>query len=584
MRSDGEHDLLSYFGQELAALREAAQDFARRHPRVAQGLDLSGQESRDPHVERLIESFAFLTGRLRRELDREFPRVAGGILENVCPSLTAPVPSMSVARLQPTSVGSSNRAVILPERTVLSAHADSGETLRFQTTRSTTLWPILMRKVEMTDLGELCLTLEPLAGVDPKALRIESLDLYLHGDWRRVGGLMDLIGSRNTPVLTGESPDRLRVVSGARIQIPDVLGTGVSPALPPGGHPAYLLLQEYFACPQRFNFLRVSGLSDCFDGDKPVVIAFDLGAGARRLPSLHADHIQLGCVPIVNIFRRTSEPITLREDQLEYRLVADRGHESSTEIHSILQVTSTQPGAARPEVITPHSALQSGPSSQLCWISRRDQTLREDLNGTDVFLSFVDVALEQPQTVPPIIYAEVLCTNRGVAEQLPAGARLLVEGSQAGIEARLCFEPSRQRTPPLAGDSVWRLTQLLTLSHGSLIQGATAHKRLLGLLSLFAGTARRDAEQISGLTSLSVEACTLRRNDMPWQPFCPGLAVRMELDPKAFSSGSMVVFSGVVSRFLSLYCSVDRFIQTSVWRGEDELIRWPPMAGEQELL
>lgn len=119
MRSDGEHDLLSYFGQELAALREAAQDFARRHPRVAQGLDLSGQESRDPHVERLIESFAFLTGRLRRELDREFPRVAGGILENVCPSLTAPVPSMSVARLQPTSVGSSNRAVILPERTVL---------------------------------------------------------------------------------------------------------------------------------------------------------------------------------------------------------------------------------------------------------------------------------------------------------------------------------------------------------------------------------------------------------------------------------------------------------------------------------
>jgi type VI secretion system protein ImpG len=584
VRSDGDHDLLSYFGQELAALREASQDFARRHPRVAQGLDLSGQESRDPHVERLIESFAYLTGRLQRELDREFPRVASGILENVCPSLMAPVPSLSVAQLSPAQATARSRAVILPERTALSAVSDNGVTVRFQTTRSTTVWPIQIRQVELTDLGHLCITIEPNLEADLKALQIDILDLYLHGDWRRVGGLLDLIGSRTTPVLTGESADRLRVVSAARIQIPDIAGSAVSPGLPPGGHPAYLLLQEYFACPQRFNFLRVTGVRECFLANGPTVIAFDLGAAARRLPNLGVDHIKLGCVPVVNLFRRTSEPITLREDQLEYRLVADRTHEATTEIHSILQVTSSQPGAARPEVIAPHAAVQEDYSDPLCWISRRDQALREDLTGTDVFLSFVDAALDQPEQLPAIVYADVLCTNRGVAEQLPAGARLQVEGSQAGIEARLCFEPSRQRMPPLAGDSVWRLTQLLTLSHGSLIQTATAHKRLLGLLSLFAGSSRRDAEQISGLTSIRVDPCTLRRPDMPWQPFCPGLSVRLELDPQAFSSGSMVIFSGVIARFLSLYCSVDRFVQTSVWRGEDELISWPPMAGEQELL
>jgi type VI secretion system protein ImpG len=104
------------------------------------------------------------------------------------------------------------------------------------------------------------------------------------------------------------------------------------------------------------------------------------------------------------------------------------------------------------------------------------------------------------------------------------------------------------------------------------------------MLSLFAGSARRDGEQIQGLLGLSVTPSTLRRSDQPWQPFCPGLAIRLELDPEAFNSGSMVIFSGVLARFLTLYCSVDRFIQTSVWRGEDQLIQWPPMHGGQALL
>ena len=584
MRSDHDHDLLSYFGQELAALRESAQDFARRHPRVAQGLDLTGQESRDPHVERLIESFAFLTGRLQRDLDREFPRVASGILENVCPSLLSPVPSMSVAQLSTGGSTVQTRALKIPERTQLFTQAESGEPLRFQTTRPITVWPIQMEAAELTDSGDLCLSLKANAGVDMQALGINSLDLYLPGDWRRVGGLLDLIGSQEVMVLSGNGPDDLQPILGANVSIPGLLDPEPSLALPPGGHPAYLLLQEYFAFPQRFNFLRLRGLAGAFHSASSTTIALRLGPGARKLPDFGRENIQLGCVPIINLFRKTSEPINLRDDQFEYRLVADRARESSTEIHSILHVTSSQPGAAKPEIIPPHAALSEDLDGALCWISRRDQTLREDLTGTDVFLSFVDGSLDPSPSLPPIIYADVLCTNRGLAEQLPSGARLQVEGSQAGIEARLCIEPSRQKAPPMGGDSVWRLTQLMTLTHGSLVHTEQPHRQMQSMLSLFAGSSRRDAEQIGGLTSLQVQTITLRRSDQPWQPFCPGLGVRLELDPMAFNSGSMVVFSGVLARFLTLYCSVDRFVQTSVWRGEDRLIQWPPMHGGQALL
>jgi len=584
VRSDNDNDLLSYFGQELAALRESAQDFARRHPRVAQGLDLSGQESRDPHVERLIESFAFLTGRLQRDLDREFPRVASGVLENVCPSLLSPIPSMSVAQLGVVEGTTQNRALIVPKATQLHVQADSGEPIRFQTTRPITVWPIQLNQVELTEGGDLCLTIEANPGVDIKTLEITELEFYVQGDWRRVGGLIDLIGSQTPLVLAGSSHDNLRPVPGASVSIPGMLDAEPSVALPPGGHPAYQLLQEYFAFPQRFHFLRISGLAEALKNSVSTTIALRLGPSARRLPAFGREHILLACVPIINFFRRTSEPITLKEDQLEYRLVADRARESSTEIHSILQVTSSQPGAAKPDVIPPHAALNEDLEGGLCWLSRRDQTLRENLSGTDVFLSFVDGSLYPAATLPPIIYADLLCTNRALAEQLPSGARLQIEGAQSGIQARLCIEPSRQKAPPLAGDSVWRLTQLLTLTHGSLVHGPSPHKRVQSMLSLFAGSARRDGEQIQGLLGLTVTPTTLRRSDQPWQPFCPGLSVRLELDPQAFNSGSMVIFSGVLARFLTLYCSVDRFIQTSVWRGEDQLIEWPPMHGGQALL
>ncbi|MFM1858649.1 MAG: hypothetical protein RL133_149 [Pseudomonadota bacterium] len=584
MRSDSDNDLLSYFGQELAALRESAQDFARRHPRVAQALDLSGQESRDPHVERLIESFAFLTGRLQRDLDREFPRVASGVLENVCPSLLSPIPSMSVAQLSVGGASTQNRALIVPKLTQLHVQADSGEPIRFQTTRSITVWPIQLEQVELTEAGDLCLTIQANPGVDMKALEIDELEFYVQGDWRRVGGLIDLVGSQSPIVLAGNHYDNLQAIDGARVSIPGILEIDPSLALPPGGHPAYQLLQEYFAFPQRFNFLRITGLTSALKNSSSITIALRLGPGARRLPAFGREHMQLACVPIINLFRRTSEPITLREDQLEYRLVADRARESSTEIHSILHVTASQPGAAKPDVIPQHAALNEDLDGGICWLSRRDQTLRENLSGTDVFLSFVDGSLSPASALPPIIYADLLCTNRGLAEQLPSGARLQIEGAQSGIQARLCIEPSRQKAPPLAGDSVWRLTQLLTLTHGSLVHGPAPHKRVQSMLSLFAGSARRDGEQIQGLLGLSVTPSTLRRSDQPWQPFCPGLAIRLELDPEAFNSGSMVIFSGVLARFLTLYCSVDRFIQTSVWRGEDQLIQWPPMHGGQALL
>ena len=60
----GDQDpFLNYYHRELSYLRHAGGIFAARHPKIARRLELNHGESPDPHVERLLESFAFLTAR-----------------------------------------------------------------------------------------------------------------------------------------------------------------------------------------------------------------------------------------------------------------------------------------------------------------------------------------------------------------------------------------------------------------------------------------------------------------------------------------------------------------------------------------
>ena len=66
-------EILAYYNSELTYLRELGGEFAEKYPKVAGRLHLEADKCDDPHVERLLEGFAFLSARIRHKLDDEFP-------------------------------------------------------------------------------------------------------------------------------------------------------------------------------------------------------------------------------------------------------------------------------------------------------------------------------------------------------------------------------------------------------------------------------------------------------------------------------------------------------------------------------
>src|SRR5262245_28529735 len=92
--------LFPYYERELIFIRQFAQDFAKQYPAAASRLRLDQTQSTDPHIERLIEGFALLAGRIHHKLDDEFPELTDALLSLLYPHYLAPVPSMAVVQFE----------------------------------------------------------------------------------------------------------------------------------------------------------------------------------------------------------------------------------------------------------------------------------------------------------------------------------------------------------------------------------------------------------------------------------------------------------------------------------------------------
>ncbi|MGE4244013.1 type VI secretion system baseplate subunit TssF [Ramlibacter sp.] len=579
-------DILEYYRRELSYLRAQGVDFAARYPKVAQRLSLSGAESADPHTERLIEAVAFLTARVHRDMDREFPAIAGALLDNLCPVLTQPVPAMTVVQMTlDASQGKVMSGIAVPRGTGLSTTAASGENCRFQLAWDTTLWPLKVSAVRLEDSRTLRIDFMCEPGNDVSELELDTLRLHLAGDLLTTMPLQELL-------ITGIERLELEAGGGAVHPLSPIQPVGFDEGQevlpqPAHAHPAYGLLLEYFAFPRKFQFFDVKGLRGRLGTGHKFSLRFVFDRTARVLSLLSTDNFMLGCSPAVNLFTRTGEPLRLDRRQYEYLLVPDYQRESITEVHSVIGVTATDPRADRPVRIPsvfsePDS--DDGESATLFWNLRRDLTLRKDIAGTDVYLSFVDRANVRAVTGDLVVYAQCLCTNRRLAEQLPPGTRFWAEGVSTSTRVRALYQPSSQREPVLGSKALWSLVSLLRLNHRSLVDGTNGVHTLRQMMMLFAGESARDQAQVRGIKHLSAGMATARLGSDAWRGHVRGTDVQLEFETDAFVGTSPLVLASVLSRFFALYTSANSFVRLSVQRNGEEWMRWPPMSGRQCLI
>ncbi len=630
------------YSDELTFLREMAVEFAREEPDIARGLSLSETTDRcpDPYIERLLEGVAFLTARIRLQLDAQFPRFTHHLLDTIFPHYLAPTPAMGIVRLQPdlSDAGLADGPVfkrgtwIRQSRPIRVRGTLQDKTCQYVTAHDVQVWPLRIENASYhaRDMGVLHLPehmrgrggpsaalrirLRVTAG-DLAKMDLDELTFHIPGDGPKPIRMYEQIFAHVSGVLIRDAEPIPRTQLELDAESVEQVGFDNDEALlpvDPRSYQGYRLLKEYACMPKRFFFFRVRGLGEHVrqigGGAFEIVLLFDR-EDERLDDQVSLEDLSLFCTPVVNLFRFQS-PVTIRlsERRVEYPIVADGTRRIDYEVHSVDSVHSIGRGGRRLHPFYASTDTQDAHSAYFA-ISRLPRTMvdseleqeawrSDEYRGADVFVSIVDQSGTPTMSEFDALDLGLMVTNRDLPLHLRDEPFKSWEDSGVPIESIGFLGPLRPPLPALAGDAgAWALISHLKLNYLSLIEhddedeGARPLQQLLKLYAPVPEGARHDAlrddawsDQIRGVRRVSTTPIT-RRVPAPGPiSFAKGLGIEIELDEGSFDSSGVLLLGAVLERFLARYASINTVVQTSVRTQNREVKQWPTRLGMTNIL
>lgn len=587
-----------YYQSELTALRQLGRRFAERSPALAPFL---AQAGRDPDVERLLEGFAFLTGRLRQKLDDELPELTHSLMHLLWPNYMRPLPAFSILQFDP--LPHPGPALLVPRDTPVESQPIDDVRCRFRTCYPTEVLPLRASGLNYSVKGDgalLSLRLEMTCDGHLGELQLGRLRLHLAGEryisqMLYLGLIHDLdhvelvpLDGNQKSLLVDEPPlrlpsERVRPVGFAEEEalIPYPLNT----------FRGYRFLQEYFAFQDKFLFVDLLGLERLqslpeakLKQARGLELRFDIRrSGIQRLrPTL--DNLKLHCTPIVNLFSHDALPIRLDGKQDEYLLLPAEYDVQNCGVFAVENVTGWRPGGlGHQEYVLfesfEHDASFDVPNARPHYSVRQRSSLLHE--GLDTYLSFGVRDYEEHETLS----IELTCTNQNLPRRLRLG-----DINQAGdatpefLRFRNITPVTACYAPPLSRDFLWKLISNMSLNYLSLAN-VEALKVILETYDL-PRYYDQHAEKVSknllnGLRAIRHEPVDRLHRGLPVR----GLRTELTIDPTGYiGEGDLFVFASVLNEFFALYASLNSYHELKVKSTQGEVFQWTPRMGQQPLL
>jgi type VI secretion system protein ImpG len=608
-------ELLSYYEKELAFIRQMGSEFAKEHPKIAGRLGINDDIVEDPHVSRLIESFAYLNARIQHKLDDDFPELSDALLNVLFPHYLRPIPSISIVQFTPETEQLESSYTI-PKQTLLQTDQFQGESCIFST-----IYPTVMHPLELTTASLHGLPLSTPGSsrirgansvlklsfsafseqIDLTNLKPGSLRFYLKGQSQHINPLYKMLLNDCVNVVLSRSDTDLSPIFMGNDVINSV-GFGNEDGLlpyPPASFTGYRLLTEFFIFPEKFMFLEISGLDKFIPED--IGNTLDLyiylkTADVELEHNISKDTFALGCTPVVNLFSHKTDPIKLEHTRHEYQVIPEARRPTGYEIYSIDKVSASTPSGDIEEY-HPMFGLnhdnQNSVTSTYWYASRRNAKLGiyERDEGTDMYLSLVDLDFNPNLPEERTLNIDATCSNRDQPTKLPFSADQpklqCTNAAPPCSKIRFLIRPSAVVRPPLRNQARWRLISHLNLNFLSLTgrdDATTALKEILRLYDFKESSVTRAL--VDSITSVKTRPISAPLNIDGHTTMCRGMEVEIEIDDYQLAGSSVYLYATILEHFFALYCSINSFTRVLVRIKSQEgyLKQCPPRAGEKILL
>lgn len=589
--------LLGYYEKELAYIRNKGALFAKAHPKIAGHLGLSGDAAEDPHVSRLVESFAFLNARIHARLDADFPELTEALFSVVFPHYLRPIPATAIVQFVVDPERLDDRQT-LPAQFALETIPVEGEECRFTTLYPLDLLPIKVASAQvingpLTTPGAssakgaksvLKIAFETLASASFANLQPESIRLYLHGQTHFSHKLYEYLLSHCTGIVALGDADQAHPhwLSPEAVK---AVGFGEQDGMlpyPENSFIGYRLLSEFFAFPQKFQFLDIDTQQMPFANIKDqLVLYFYFDQSESELEdNVDTDYFALGCTPAINLFDHKADPIRYDHSLAEYKVLPDSRRPRSYEVYSLEKVTSVDRQGSLREYLPFYGARPSAcdNTNNGNWLGHRRPSDFGDASSTgatDMFLSLVDLASNPLVCDDQTVLVDTLCSNGDLPVKhclVHPDLKLQSVGASPPVtEIQFLVKPSKTLRPKESDGLGWHLIAHLNQNALALTSAGDSAQSLRQILHLYSikGT-NAHSRLIESITKVQTRQVTAPLSTEGRTALCRGVEIEVVLDATLLSGVNRYLFACVLDEFFALYCPLNSFTRTLVKLKEQE--------------
>jgi type VI secretion system protein ImpG len=615
-----------FLERELHFLQETAKSFAERYPADAKGLILEQGRSVDPHLDRLIEGFALLAGRVRHKIDSEFPDFTESLLQVLYPHLSLVIPSMAIAQVElPAGRPAPRTGWRLDKGTSVFSQAFgvNAETLQYRLAYPATVWPIeltrvtwettpfepLMRPPQGT-VAVLRMQFTCKDGLTWDDLDLDRLRLHLTGERQMMAALYEILFNRCLGVAF-QAPNRGAMADTSRppLRFPAdqslfQVGLDLDENLldfPPESFIGYRHLMELLSFPQKYLFADLAGWKNLHGrrfGSHVEVLLYLSQTQENLERGMSVNNCLLGCVPVVNLFEKSCEPIRVDHHTHDYRVVPSRRQPKAMEVYQVQSVRSIDADTGKLRDFWPFYTgrfAQTVGQNAFYHVTRRESVL-EDVPGTEVYLTLIDPEFHPGKPSNQVLDVQALCTNRHYPfKYQQAGDRLHLANDRASEHGwlTLLHKPTQSLRPRLQRGTYWRVLGQNMLNHVSLVDSKDSLQALRELMSLcdFSSSA---TQQLAAVNLQIIEGIKSVKSRPILEPvrssasrvgMCRGMEVQLEFDEEKYMGTGVFLVASVLERFFALYTAVNSFTRLTARtaQAQGNLKRWPARAGAHRL-
>ena len=585
-----------YYKEELTSLRTLGSEFSKKNPGLSTYLSKEGQ---DPDVERLLEGFSFLTGRLKQQLDQELPEVAHTLVQLLWPNYVRPIPSYSI--IEYSSVKNSlNNIKIKKDTEVLSKIKPDTIQCKFRTTYDTIIMPFELEDVNYFIHGKkssIELNMKMTTSGSLEDIIFNNLRIFLSGSKFIAQDLYLFLTNYIEDIeLSIKNSDKKSIAS-IKIDKNSVSPVGFNSLETMTPYPlnvfdGYILLQEFFCFKDKYLFVdllnlnKISDLSnDVLSNSKNFTIKINFSKKFQHLEALNEEHFSLYCTPIINLFETDTVPIRKDQEQNEFLIIPSELDKNHSEIFSVEKVRGWIPSKNIYQDYLPFESFEHIDDENEYYSSRIKLSIDGERTNTYLRFSSNDIADSLTRT-NATVSVKILCTNRDLPSELLLGDICIANAlsNSEDISFKNITIPSVSYPPPIAGDFLWRIISNMSLNYLSL-NNINSFKTILETYDFYGAFNIKQKEKtnmnLKGLEKVRYESCEMIDKGLPIR----GIHVFLKVEPNNFSCvGEAFLFCSILNDFFALYSNINSFHKLTVDMQNKEIYEWPAKLGLQSLI